>query len=100
MLVTESDAAPGPQQPGWATSIQVGEALWRGRLRAGWSLDDVAQRIGADRETVDAVESSDFARLPSRDRSIAAARAYARIIGLSEKWVTSTLEKELARQTE
>ena len=94
MLVTESDAARGPQQPGWAISIQVGEALWRGRLRAGLSLDDVARRIGADRETVDALESSDFARLPSRDTSIALARAYAQLVGLSKKWITSALDNE------
>jgi cytoskeletal protein RodZ len=97
MLVTERDAARGAQQPGWAISIQVGEALWRGRLRAGLSLDDVAKRIGVDLKTVGALESSDFARLPSRDRSIAMARAYAQIVGLSKKWVTLALDKELIR---
>jgi len=97
MLVTESDAARGAQRPAWAISIQVGEALWRGRLRAGLSLDEVAGRIGADPETVGALENSNFARLPSRDRAIAVARAYAQLVGLSKKWITSTLDKELLR---
>ncbi|WP_169804276.1 helix-turn-helix domain-containing protein [Sphingomonas mali] len=98
--MTESDAADGAQRPAWAISIQVGEALWRGRLRVGLSLDDVAGQIGADRETVDALERSDFARLPSRDTSIALARAYAQLVGLSKKWVTAALDKELLRHNE
>lgn len=100
MRVTESDGARGAQLPDWAISIQVGEALWRGRLRAGLSQDDVARRIGADPETVGALESSDFARLPSRNASIAIARAYAQTVGLSKKWVTLALDKELALQKE
>jgi cytoskeletal protein RodZ len=97
MLVTESDAARGADQAAWVISIHVGEALWRGRLRAGLSLDDVAGRIGVDPETVGALESSDFARLPSRDGAIAAARTYAQLVGLSKKWVTAALDKELLR---
>lgn len=97
MLVTESDAARGAQRPAWAVSIQVGEALWRGRLRVGLSLDGVARQIGADPETVDALERSDFTRLPSRDTSIAVARDYAQLVGLSKKWVALALDKELLR---
>jgi len=100
MFVTEFDAARGAQLPGWAVSIQIGEALWRGRIRAGLSVDDIARRIGADRETIRALEHSDFASLPSREKSIAVARAYAQIIGLSKKWVTSTLDKELTQINE
>lgn len=100
MLVTERDAGRGAQQPAWAISIQVGEALWRGRLAAGSSLADIARRIGADSDTIDALGSSDFARLPSRDESIAVARAYAQIVGLSKIWVTLALDKELIRWNE
>ena len=100
MLVTERDAARGAQEPAWAISIQVGEALWRCRLAAGLSSADIARRIGADSDTVDALESSDFARLPSRHESIAVARAYAQIIGLSKIWVTLALDKELIRRNE
>lgn len=100
MLVTEPHKARGAQQPGWAISIQVGEALWRGRLRAGLSLEDVARRIGADPDVVGALENSDFDRLPSRDLSIALARAYAEIVGLSKKWVALALAKELVRRDE
>jgi len=100
MLVTEFDAARGAQRPTWAISIQVGEALWRGRIRAALSVDDIARRIGADPETIRALENSDFARLPSREKSIALARAYAQIIGLSKKWVTSALDKELPQANE
>ena len=100
MFVTEFDAARGAQLPGWAVSIQIGEALWRGRIRAGLSVDDIARRIGADRETIRALEHSDFASLPSREKSIAVARAYAQLIGLSKKWVTSALDKELTRINE
>jgi cytoskeletal protein RodZ len=100
MFVTEPDTTRGAHLPGWAVSIQIGEALWRGRIRAGLSVDDIARRVGADRETIRALENSDFASLPSREKSIAAARAYAQIIGLSKKWVTSALDKELTQVNE
>lgn len=100
MLVTDPHTARGAQQPGWAISIQVGEALWRGRLRAGLSLEDIARRIGADPDVVGALENSDFDRLPSRDLSIAMARAYAQSVGLSKKWVALALAKELVRRDE
>lgn len=93
--MTESHAARGAQPPGWAISIQAGEALWRGRLRAGLSLDDIAARIGAVPDMVGALENSDFDRLPSRDRSIAMARAYAKIVGLPRGWVVLALAREL-----
>jgi len=97
MLVTEPHAPHGAQQPAWAISIQVGEALWRGRLRAGLSLDGVAKLIDADPDMLGALESSNFARLPSRDESIAVARSYAQVLGLSKKWVTLALDRELTR---
>lgn len=100
MLVTESDTPRDAHLPAWAVSIQVGEALWRGRIRAALAVDDIARRVGADPETIRALENSDFVRLPSREKSIAVARAYARIIGLSKKWVTSTLDKELTQINE
>jgi len=100
MLVTEPDRASGAQKPEWTISIQVGEALWRGRLRAGLSLDDIARRIGSDPDVVDALESSDFDRLPSRDLSIALARAYAEIVGLSRKWAAQALAEGLVRPDE
>jgi transcriptional regulator with XRE-family HTH domain len=76
---------------------QIGEALWRGRLRMGLSLDDVARRAGTDLQTVSAIENSDFGRLPGASATIAAARAYARVVKLPEKWVALTLAAELAR---
>lgn len=100
MLVTDPHTAQVGQQPGWAISIQVGEALWRGRLRAGLSLEDIARRIGADAGVVGALENSDFDRLPSRDLSIAMARAYAEIVGLSKKWVGQALASGLVRLDE
>ncbi len=95
--MTDHDAPSGAQPLAWAVSIQVGEALWRGRLRAGLSLDEVARRIGVDPKTVGALENSDFARLPERTATIAAAGAYAQIVGLSKKWVTLALGEELKR---
>jgi len=97
MLVTASDVARDAQRPAWAISIQVGEALWRGRLRAGLSLDDVAKLIDADPDMLGALESSNFARLPPRDETIAVAQSYARLLGLSKKWVTLALDRELTR---
>lgn len=76
---------------------QIGEALWRGRLRMGLSLEDVARRTGFDLPTVRAIENSDFAHMPGASVTIAAARAYARIVHLREKWVALTLAAELAR---
>jgi cytoskeletal protein RodZ len=100
MFVTESHAARGAQPPGWAISIQAGEALWRGRLRVGLSLEDIAGRIGADPDVVAALENSDFDRLSSRDQSIAIARAYAEIVGLPRKWVVLALANELVPRDE
>ena len=79
-----------------AAPSQVGEALWRGRLRMGLSVADVAHRAGADVQTISAIEGSDFARMPRLDAAIATARAYARIVGLPQKWVALTLAAELA----
>jgi transcriptional regulator with XRE-family HTH domain len=76
---------------------QIGEALWRGRLRMGLSLDDVARRAGTDLQIISAIENSDFDRMPGVSRTIAAARAYARVVKLPEKWVALTLAAELAR---
>lgn len=76
---------------------QIGEALWRGRLRMGLSLDDVARRAGTDLQIVTAIENSDFGRMPGARATIAAARAYARVVKLPEKWVALTLAAELAR---
>ena len=76
---------------------QIGEALWRGRLRMGLSLDDVARRAGTDLQTVSAIENSDFGRMPGTSATIAAARAYARVVKLPEIWVALTLAAELAR---
>jgi len=76
---------------------QIGEALWRGRQRMGLSLHDVARRAGTDLQTVSAIENSDFARMPGTSATIAAARAYARVVKLPEKWVALTLAAELAR---
>jgi transcriptional regulator with XRE-family HTH domain len=86
---TEGRAAPAPSQ--------IGEALWRGRSRMGLSLDEVARRTGIDLQTVSAIENSDFARMPGASATIVAARAYARLVNLPEKWVALTLAAEQAR---
>jgi transcriptional regulator with XRE-family HTH domain len=76
---------------------QIGEALWRGRLRMDLSLDDVARRAGINLQIASAIENSDFDRMTDIGATIAAARAYARVVKLPEKWVASTLGAELAR---
>jgi len=65
----------------------------------GLSLDDVARRAGTDLQIVSAIENSHFGRLPGAGATIAAARAYARVVKLPEKWVALTLAAELARIT-
>jgi transcriptional regulator with XRE-family HTH domain len=98
------DSGPAPdhrtaEMEGRAISApsQIGEALWRGRLRMGLSLDDVARRAGTDLQTVSAIENSDFSRMPGTSATIVAAQAYARVVKLPEKWVALTLAAELAR---
>ena len=86
---TEGRAVPAPSQ--------IGEALWRGRLRMGLSLDDVAARARTDIDSLTAVEESNFSRLPSAETVIATAKAYARVVRLPESWVVLTLTAELAR---
>ncbi len=84
----EGRAIPAPSQ--------IGEALWRARLRMGLSLNEVASRTGTTVETVSALEDSAFDRLPGRDKTIALARSYARLVRVPEKWVVATLACELA----
>lgn len=52
VVMTEHDAAQGSLPPARAVSIQIGEALWHARLRAGLPLEEIAQRIGVDPQTV------------------------------------------------
>lgn len=81
-----------------AAPSQVGEALWRGRLRMGLSVADVAHRAHADVQAISAIEDSDFAHMPPLHAAIATARAYARIVGLPQKWVALTLAAELTHR--
>ena len=81
-----------------AAPSQVGEALWRGRLRMGLSVADVARRAGADVQTISAIEDSDFAHMPPRKTAIAIAKTYARIVRLPQKWAALTLAAELTRR--
>lgn len=66
----------------------------------GLSLIDMAARIAAEPATVRALEDSDFASLPPRATTIAVARAYARIVGLSQRWVTQELSDALKQYEE
>lgn len=77
---------------------QIGEALWRARLRLGLSVEEVASRTGSDTAVVSAIENSDFGRLTKFDSAIATAKAYAKLVRLPQKWVALTLAAELAHQ--
>jgi len=79
----------------WASSIQIGEALWRARLRMDLTLEDIACRTGIEVQTISAIENSNFDQMRSHDAIVAAARAYARTVGVSEWWVAQTLARIL-----
>lgn len=85
---SEGRAAPAPSQ--------IGEALWRARMRSGLSVEQVADRTGTDQAMVAAIEDSDFAHMAPSETAIDTAKAYARLMSLPVKWVATTLADELA----
>ncbi len=84
----------------WGTSIQIGEALWRARLRMGLTLEEVARRAGVTLGVAGAIEDSAFDRLPSREMAVTVAQAYARVVRLPKRWVAMTLSTILSRRDE
>lgn len=74
-------------------TIQIGEALWRARLRMDLSVEEVARLAGVAPRLISAIEDSLFDRLPPLDETIAAARAYARVVHLPTKWVVLNLAR-------
>lgn len=96
-LVFTVGASPAPD---WGTSIQIGEALWRARLRMGLTLEEVARRAGVALKLARAIEESAFDRLPSRAAAIAVAQAYAHVVRLPKRWVAMTLSAILSRRDE
>ncbi len=73
---------------------QVGEALWRARLRLGLSLDEAARRIGSNAALLGALESSDPATLARGPGMASIVGAYARLLGLPSRWAMRTWTRE------
>ena len=82
----------------WAAAIQIGEALWRARLRRGLSVQEVARRTGATPQVISDIEESAFDRMRPRHAVIAAALAYVGAVDLPRKWVARTLSKALVQR--
>lgn len=84
--------------PELGATIQIGEALWRARLRMDLSVEEVARLAGVAPRLISAIEDSLFDQLPSLDETIAAAQAYALVVHLPRQWVALTLSRILANR--
>jgi len=81
-----SDAAPAPIEPETA-----GVLLRQAREAAGLSLDAVAQQLKLAPRQVDALEQSDYTRLPGRTFVRGFMRNYARLLHLDPEMVLSAM---------
>ncbi len=72
----------------------VGAELRAGRLARGEDLSEVASRLRIRREQLEAIEGSDYSRLPGRTYSIGFVRAYSDYLGLDAKEMVARFKAE------
>ncbi|MBR0552915.1 helix-turn-helix domain-containing protein [Stakelama marina] len=73
----------------------VGERLRDARVKQGLDIDDIASRTRIPRRHLEAIEESDYSRLPSTTYAMGFAKAHARVVGLDEAAVGRDLRAEL-----
>jgi cytoskeleton protein RodZ len=74
----------------------VGEQLKAERERRGWSFDDVANRTRIPIRHLEAIEKSQFSKIPGSTYALGFARSYARAMEMDEVKLTSDLRIELS----
>ena len=89
----EERAPVAAVDPGW----RAGQKLAQARLRRGWSLDEVAERIRVRREFLEALEDMNMKLLPGRAYALAFLRSYVRELGLDERAIVEQFAPKLVR---
>ncbi|WP_298674368.1 helix-turn-helix domain-containing protein [uncultured Sphingomonas sp.] len=90
-----TDAATGEQTTLFPRP--VGERLRSAREAQGLTLAEIAARTRVPQRHLEAIESGDFASLPSPTYAVGFARAYARSVGEDEVEVAREIREEVAR---
>lgn len=100
---TEQQTQPEPRQESVPAPAVLIDAGWRAgrklaeaRLRRGWSLDEVAERIRVRREFLEALEDMNMKLLPGRAYALAFLRSYVRELGLDENAIVEQFQEESA----
>lgn len=73
----------------------IGAELRAARLRRGEDIAAVASRLRIRRDQLEAIEGSDYARLPGRAYSIGFIKSYADYLGLDQKEAVAAFKAEL-----
>lgn len=83
------DAAAAGKKPDYQTNMPVGEILRRAREHFGQSLEDVATALRIRAIQLDAIEKSQYDKLPGRVYAIGFVRSYSEYLGFDgDKMVT------------
>ena len=80
-----------------AGPARAGDVLRAARERQGLSLADVAQRTRVPLRQLEAVETGDYASLPSHTYATGFAKAYARAVGEDEVAIARIVRQEIDR---
>lgn len=77
--------------------LSGGETLRAQRTSMGLSLEEVSARTRVPVRHLEAIEASDYARLPSTTYAVGFAKAYARAVGADEVAVAGQVRDEVSR---
>ncbi len=78
---------------------RIGDRLRAARVKAGLDLSDIAARTRVPLRHLTAIESGDYASLPSATYSVGFVKSYARALGLDEAEAASNLRDEIGERT-
>ncbi|MDM9558639.1 MULTISPECIES: helix-turn-helix domain-containing protein [Bordetella] len=87
-------AVPRTESPAAAPS--VGQALHALRVAKGWSLDEVSSRIKFSARQIQALESEQWAKLPTGVSLRGLIRSYARLLDADAPAIVASLESRIA----
>lgn len=83
--------------PGFETSLSVGEILRRARLKAGYSLDQIEQRVCIRSSQLQAMEEGRWDALPGRVYVFGFIRTYSEYLGLDGEKMVLLLKQQSGR---
>lgn len=79
-----------------AQAATVGQALQALRVARGWSLEEVSSRIKFSSRQIQALESEQWAKLPSGVSLRGLIRSYARLLDADAPAIVASLEAQIA----